>query len=467
MPPRRAPVAARPPADPPVAESVLAIRKHGSGHQYQIKWAGLAETTWEAASRVRREVPQLVLAFEQGQPAAAAAEAAAVAAAAAAAAAALVAAAGADGAKDAAAAGAADRAAAAGSAQPAATKAADGSSMQQQLEAMAELVRAQNLQLAELRASPQQSPQSAARSLAAAAAASATAAEQPSRFARREPRAQDLREYDGAAAKLDDWLQELALATDLYELNPREALKFAASRLRAAALQWWLALSAPAKAAMTGADALGQALRARFQPVTSARVAREQLLALQQGSRHVNDYIADFQRLHTQLPGMAEDDALHLFERGLRRDLAEKLRVQGVRDLQEAVAMAARVGGLLQAPAAPHGRTAAINQMDIDDGAGASLDDRIQRAVLNAMSAHSSSGMGAKSQTQRGYAQERQQGGGAGNRGGRFAPRAPMVVPGVPEAVVRQRLDAKQCVRCGGDGHRSPACPNAITASGN
>jgi hypothetical protein len=171
---------------------------------------------------------------------------------------------------------------------------------------------------------------------------------------------------------------------------------------------------------------------------------------------------------------MAEEDALHLFERGLRRELAEKLRVQGVSSLQDAIAMAARVGGLLQAPAAPHGRTGAVNQMNIDDGEGASLDERIQKAVLNAMTAHGNSGMGAKTQTQRGYAQERQQGDGgaprggfSGGRGGRFGQRGPPVVPGVPEAVVRRRLDAKQCVRCGGDGHRSPACPNAISASGN
>src|SRR6185312_15376890 len=111
---------------------------------------------------------------------------------------------------------------------------------------------------------------------------------------------------------------------------------------------------------------------------------------LQQGSRHINDYIADFQRLHTLLPTMAEEDALHAFERGLRRDLAEKLRVQGVATLREAIAMAARVGGLMAAqPSASTGRAAAAGayQMGMDDGDGASLDDRISRAVLNAMQA--------------------------------------------------------------------------------
>jgi len=46
------------------AERVLGIRKLGGGQQYEIKWHGQQETTWEAASRVRRQVPHLVQAFE-------------------------------------------------------------------------------------------------------------------------------------------------------------------------------------------------------------------------------------------------------------------------------------------------------------------------------------------------------------------------------------------------------------------
>ena len=456
------------------AERVVAIRKTpgGPGQQYEIKWRGQAETTWEAASRVRRQVPALVRAFEealqqqqQQQQQQSADDAAAE--------------------EEEGAEGALMR-----DDEPAGESvAADGSSMRAQMEAMQRLLREQAQQLQLLRASPAHSPQpsphlspqQAQRNIAGAAVAAAApvagaaAQEQQSRFARKEPRAQDLREYDGAAgAKLDEWLQELALASYLYELNAREALKFAVSRLRGAALQWWLALNADARAAMGDADALGRALRARFQPVTTARVAREQLLALQQGGRHVNDYIADFQRLHTLLPSMAEEDALHLFERGLRRELAEKLRVQGVSSLQDAIAMAARVGGLLQAPAAPHGRAAAANQMDVDDGDRASLDDRITRAVLNAMQtqraqgATSSSGLGAKTQTHRGYANER--GGrsdGRGGRGGRIGSRGDFrgTVPGVPAEVAQQRWEAGQCLRCGSTEHRSRGCPNATSAA--
>jgi hypothetical protein len=42
----------------------VGVRKHGVGLQYEIRWSGRAETTWDAASRVRRQYPMLVQAFE-------------------------------------------------------------------------------------------------------------------------------------------------------------------------------------------------------------------------------------------------------------------------------------------------------------------------------------------------------------------------------------------------------------------
>ena len=382
----------------------------------------------------------------------------------------------------------------------------DSAALQRRVDELAQLVQQQAQQaeeqrkakteqdelIAQLRASPAHSPQhsapasppneraspkrgpalhESARAAAAAAQEQAAAAAAQSRFARKEPRAQDLREYDGASgAKLDDWLQELALACFLYELNAREALKFAVSRLRGAALQWWLALDSSAQAAMSGTDTLAAALRARFQPITAARTARDQLRALRQGSRGINEYIADFQRLRTLLPTMSEDDALHAFESGLSANLQEKLRVHGVSSVQEAIAMAARVGSLMQAS---QQNRQSLHQMDIDDGDGSEQPPKgVWQALLNAMQ---SQGMGAKTQTQHGYSQEREhrgggrggRGGQGGGRGGRFGQRGPPAVPGVPEQVVQRRWDAKQCLRCGEGGHNSHACPNAISASGN
>lgn len=347
-----------------------------------------------------------------------------------------------------------------------------------QFAAMQQIVRDQARVIESLLAQQQQ--------LAAASPAGSPALPpvQESRFARALPRAQDLREYDGAAGvKLDEWLQELALAVGLHALNPLETTTFAASRLRGAALQWWLALGVDERAAMTQAGALAAALRARFQPVTASRLAREHLDKLQQGSRHINDYIAEFQRLHTALPSMTEEEALHVFERGLRRDLAEKLRIQGVTTLSDAIGLAARVGGIVAAASSSSSSHAMhpsrANQMEMDSsiGATAQMQELIERSVLNALhmqqsgASASSSGVGAKTQTQRGYASNRggARGGARGGRGGRFGgqPRPPMEVPGVPASVVSQRLEARQCVRCGDPGHLSYACPNAISALGN
>ena len=300
-----------------------------------------------------------------------------------------------------------------------------------------------------------------------------TAAASSSRFAKKEPRAQDLREYDGAmGTKLDEWLQELAMAVHLFQLNGIEASTFGISRLRGAAMQWWLALSASEQSALCDQTSLAAALRARFQPITTARVAREQLDRLQQNGRAVNDYIADFQRIHAQLPSMAEEDALHAFERGLRRDLAEQLRLQNVTTVRDAISLAARVGSIRkEAPSASsssQGRTVSANQMEIDYDGNASLDQRIERAVLNAMQSQRPSnagtpGVGAKTQTQRGYQQQR--GGRGGKAGGQRLPMQPPQIPGVPDDVIQQRWADKQCLRCGAHDHRSMGCPNGVSAA--
>jgi hypothetical protein len=466
-----------------IVERVVSIRKApgGRGQQYEIKWQGEEATTWEAASRISRQIPHLVQAFEQLQQQQqqqqadtpmeevdgdADADAAADA-------------------KDEGTEGrhrdAQDAALPAALQQQPANLAADGSSMHAQLEAMQQLLREQAQQLQQLRTSPPQPSPQLSQPPRDAPIAAVAAAASVSRFARKEPRAQDLREYDGAAGvKLDEWLDELGAAVDLFQLNDREAVDFGVSRLRGPARQWWNALDEAAKVGVRGrTSALAVALRSRFQPVTAARTAREQLDKLQHDNRGVNNYISEFQRLHTLLPNMAEEDALYAFERGLRRDLAEKLRIQGVTTVQDAIAMAARVGGLMQSASAPIASTgrAAANQMEIDDNDGASLDDRIQRAVLNAMQTQNigaATGFGAKTQTQREYNSNRggvnaaARGGYRGGRlGGRFGNRGGMTytIPGVPAATVEQRRAAGQCLRCGSADHRGMECPNVPSAT--
>jgi hypothetical protein len=346
--------------------------------------------------------------------------------------------------------------------------ATDSADVHKELDALKLLVRQQAEAQAHLQAQLAARASSSAASspqqhTVASAAAAAYAASAPRK---KEPRLSDLADYDGAAGeKLDTWLDSLQRCADYYEQSNAEAVRFAVAHLRETAYAWWRTLDSDAQTAVHagGITTFALALRARFQPITTERVARQQLDKLVQGSRHINEYIADFNKLRARIPSMSEADALYAFERGLRSEVAMELRKQKIATLRAATELAAHIGGVADAPSTP----SRLNQMNLHDGDGASLDDRITKAVLNAM--HARDGGGPQMQ-HRGYTQERQRGGrgGArGGRGGRLGHGGPPVVPGVPEHVVRQRLDARQCVRCGEGGHHSPACPNAISASGN
>jgi hypothetical protein len=444
---------------------IVAVRQRGTGYQYELQYPHTQETAWVASSRVRREQPALVAAFEAEQAQQAQRTQA-------------------DAPQpepDVEHIGGAEAAAEAeGSPNPGAEAhapgmlAADGSSMMAQLEALQRLVQEQAQQLAAQRARPANAPSMASSSPPPMASPSSPATVQ-SRFARKEPRAQDLREYEGAAgSKLDEWLQELEAAADLYELNAREACKFGVSRMRGTARQWWLSLGAGEKQQLTTLDTLAAALRARFQPITTAETARAQMDALRQGARHVNEYIAEFQRLSTQIGAeLGAGEARHAFLRGLRADIAEKLRVAGVDSLSSAIAMAARIGTLTAAAAGaqrgnPSG--AAVYQMDAGGYSAAqpSLDERLadMQAALNAL--QSQQAYGTVPQTQRSFPPFRGGRGGQAGRGGRSAggssSRPLPAIPGVPADVIRQRWDARLCLRCGDDGHRAVACPNALSA---
>ena len=98
-----------------------------------------------------------------------------------------------------------------------------------------------------------------------------------------------------------------------------------------------------------------------------------------------------------------------------------------------------RIGGLLQAP--QPGRSAPANQMDLDSDDAGGMEDRIARSVLNALQSQGAggSGLGAKTQTQRGYEDDRKggssRGRGAvrGGRGGRAVlARRPVTCSGCP-----------------------------------
>ncbi len=290
--------------------------------------------------------------------------------------------------------------------------------------------------------------------LAAAAAASAPAANAP------RLRLSDLPKYDGrSGAALDNWQLEMEQQfafCNITEGADAQHVAAGAATFKEGALQWWASLPQPRPATW---EALLAALRERFQPVTTADLARKKLDALQQGAKQsVHDYITAFRRLLMSLPDMSPADSLHRFLSGLRAPIATQLRINGVKTLEASIAMAARVGTLGElasaAPASSSSSSAAGGSTDMELDAieglepetGASpADVRAEMlALLNAMREERSgpprSGRGGRS-------------GDRDRRGG--LPR----FEGIAPELVKQRMDAKQCVGCGKEGHRAINCP--------
>jgi hypothetical protein len=115
--------------------------------------------------------------------------------------------------------------------------------------------------------------------------------------------------------------------------------------LRGHALTWFSNLAA---APVTFA-AYMTALRAMFEPLNSADTARHQLDKLQQQPKQsVHDYIAAFRMLLARVPDMSEQDRLHRFKAGLRKDLCMEVMRQGAANLEAAVGIAARYGTIGQ-----------------------------------------------------------------------------------------------------------------------
>ena len=289
--------------------------------------------------------------------------------------------------------------------------------------------------------------------------------------------------FDGTASRLDDWVADLRQQFEWYHTAADDdRIRFACGFLRGAARDWWTHLADGAAQPATW-DAMVAALRARFQPVTTAETARAKLLALSQGKASVHDYVAAFRRLLVAVPKMDEDDRLFQFTRGLQPAIATQLRVQGVKTLDAAIEMATRIGsvkdmhamGASALPVAASSAAHAPSPMDLDalltegveglepaetSSITAATDAPITRAefqqLLNAM------------REQRSRAPMR----GAGASGGSRAqqqgkPRALPTISHLSPAQVKEYMDANKCFSCGSTDHINRFCPTKRPKQGN
>lgn len=285
----------------------------------------------------------------------------------------------------------------------------------------------------------------------------------------RRPKIPTASSYSGSATALDGWLREMQQQFDYYRMvDNAEQVAMATAQLRGPALDWWSTSSAETKTALAASFVqFSQALRTRFQPVNSAKLARRALDALVQGQRQsVHDYISAFRRLLVAVPDMSEADRVHAFARGLRGAVQTRLLELDPQTLDAAIEAAARIGSLGQyaasssAGASGNGNAMDLSVLGLDSQEDAAAEDGdsdapVTRAEFRQLLA----------------AMQHGRGGGTGKRppfgrGDRL--RGPPKVQGLTPEQVKQHLDQRLCFRCGQAGHRQTACPqNSAEKQGN
>jgi hypothetical protein len=275
--------------------------------------------------------------------------------------------------------------------------------------------------------------------------------------------------FEGVSAKLDDFIADVEQQAAWYPLPAGEVMRFAAGLMRGAARDWWMAI--PVADRPLDWPGMAAALRARFQPITSADTARSMLLALNQGKRSIHDHIDDFRRLLIRVPSMSADDRFFQFRRSLRPAIAMQLDMQGITTLDVAITRAAQIGGRLEGAAQQAASSSSsssqhapmdLDAMDSIEGLERDTADDapITRSEMKLMLA----AMQDK-RRQGGSSSGSSSGGNRGNRSVRFAA-GPPTIPHLSPEQVKEYMDAGKCFGCGSKDHRSRGCPKRKVVDG-
>ena len=245
----------------------------------------------------------------------------------------------------------------------------------------------------------------------------------------------------------------------------------AAAALRDTAQAWWAIKRVDGTAAaLTTWAAFGDAVRKQFMPVDIERWAtreRDTLVSAGMRNKDVLLYTASFNALDMLLPGEREMTRVMAYERGLPMDYSVKCAERRFSTLAEATSA---MTALWHAKESARHTTASLSNAEVSEpsreAAEPSLasaspkasdqvsDLRAQVAQLTAMMSERFAGPA------RGGSSSGRQGGRPRQREGE--PRTRSRTPGLASEVVRARIRAGQCIKCGQEGHYKQECTNEV-----
>jgi len=240
-------------------------------------------------------------------------------------------------------------------------------------------------------------------------------------------------------------------------------IAIAAASMRDSAQAWWAAEATSGRAAsITTWQQFAQAIKRHFLPMDTERWAMQQRERISSaGLKDVAAYTAKYAELDMLLPGETELSRVMAYERGLPEHYRVKCAERRFATLAEA--STAMLAAWNARENARGGHTSLANT-EVEEkpreaaapspasAADPVSDLRAQVAQLTAMMAG------------RFQASERGRGGRTGGRSQRREgeSRARSRTPGLSDDVVRARLRANQCIKCGQSGHYKTECTNEV-----
>jgi hypothetical protein len=248
-------------------------------------------------------------------------------------------------------------------------------------------------------------------------------------------------------------------------------LEIAASSLRDAAQAWWAAKTADGTAAGLNTWMLfGAAMRKQFMPLNVevwALREREALIAAASKSRNGNvlDYTAKFEELDQLLPNESALSRVVTYGRGLPEAYAVKCNERSFATLAEATSA---MTALWHAKESARHPTASLSNADAEEPPrGATTSSSVSAASpsadpigdLRAQVAQLTAMMTERFQSS-GRGRGERAGGRSRQREGES--RARSRTPGLSDEIVRARLKAGLCIKCGQAGHFKTDCTNEV-----